>query len=245
MVHYEDGYIAGLLLLPILIFVVETALRYSWHALLIGWNMGSDKNGDIEALDGVRLKRVIKKLKRETRYLLRKQAREYSKIKRKTAKYLRGNQRHAQSVASISEAKSLYDSGKETKEAKETKDTKGVESDGGTTTDGETKDGTLTKTTSVSSLQEEEEDADTTLRNHGLARLLEFKGEGIKKELKKAIRKHRAVIVGDFFIGTCWRLQVAFATVVMAMVATYWLDSVCISLFRILIFFVLCVVPNL
>lgn len=182
--------------------------------------MGSDKNGDVEALDSARLKRVIKKLKRETKHLLRKQAKEYSKIKRKTAVMLRS--KHTQSVGSTSEAKVIID---ETKGKPDGNTSTGDESDGEQNKDGTPGATALTSMNSMSSLEDEE--IDTTLINSDLAHLFEFDASEIERKLKKAIRKHRSVIVGDFFIGTCWRLQVCFATVVMAMVATYWLDSVC------------------
>ena len=84
VVNYESGYWIGLILTPILLFVVETGLRYSWHALSIGWKLGCDHNGDFEALDATILKKVIRKLKRETRGLLRAKAKEYDRLHEKS-----------------------------------------------------------------------------------------------------------------------------------------------------------------
>ena len=241
VVHYEDGYIVGLILLPILLFVVETALRYSWHALLIGWNMASDKNGNVEALDKKGIKKVIKKLKRETKYLLRRQAKEYSKIKRKTAILLKNEKKKDSETSELREEtppngkkKDTLDVGKDvlqmTRIESASIDYTGPSAGGA----GNDSSGGISRQETGQSTKEEEKKMDdeihATLIDADVAHLFEFDSSEIERKLKHAIRKHRSVIVGDFFIGTCWRLQVVFSTVIMAMVATYLLDSVCFFL---------------
>ena len=41
----------------------------------------------------------------------------------------------------------------------------------------------------------------------------------IKEKEKEILMKHESVLIGDFFIATCWRLQIAFFTFVAACIA--------------------------
>lgn len=51
VVHYDDGYIAALLLLPFLLYVVETLIRLSWHSVYVSWQINCDANGDFESVE--------------------------------------------------------------------------------------------------------------------------------------------------------------------------------------------------
>ena len=186
----SDGLWLGFFLLPFLIFVVETCLRYSWHALLVGWHMGSDKNGDIEALDSKRLKKAIKKLQSETKKMLRKQAKLYSRYQRESMQIIKQESFDRLKSKSDNSA-SKENSGNET----------GVNG-------------------STAALNE----SPNSNENGSFEDLFEFDASKVEAQLKKAIRKHQAVIVGDFFVGTCWRLQYATCTITMACAAAYVRD---------------------
>ena len=49
----------------------------------------------------------------------------------------------------------------------------------------------------------------------------------IDEKLKTAIATYKSCIIGDFFIGTCWRLQVVTCTTVITAVAAY-VEDVCV-----------------
>ena len=51
IVHWEQGYFVALILLPLLLYVIETLLRLSWHAVYVSWRINCDANGDFEAVE--------------------------------------------------------------------------------------------------------------------------------------------------------------------------------------------------
>lgn len=159
--------------------MVETGLRYSWHALLIGWKVGCDHSGDFEALDSTRLKKVIRKLKRETRGLLRAKAKEYERLHRRSKRAFDKIDRIATNSQTPGSLEIIP--GAETPN--------------------------ITAETDISDL-------------------FKFDSTAIQKKLAKAVKKHKSVIVGDFFVATCWRLQFVCCTFLMSIFATYEIGQV-------------------
>ena len=51
IVHWEDGYPLGLIVLPALIYIIEIVFRIGVHSVLIAWKVNCDINGDIESVD--------------------------------------------------------------------------------------------------------------------------------------------------------------------------------------------------
>ena len=151
-----------------LVFVVETALRYAWHSLLIGWETAGDRHGEFEALDNNRLKKVIRRLKRETKILLRAKYKEYQKLMKEKGfdPMNMNNENNGKHRRKKSKFRKKSDN------------------------------------------------------------LFQFDASPIEKQLSIAIARHKSVIVGDFFVATCWRLHFCICTVVMSLVATYQIETV-------------------
>ena len=51
IVHYEDFYFLGLIIIPALLYVIEIVFRIGLHSVLIAWRINCDINGDIETVD--------------------------------------------------------------------------------------------------------------------------------------------------------------------------------------------------
>eukprot|EP01083_Nonionella_stella_P048701 130036_1 len=51
IVHYKQGYVVALLLLPLMIYVIETLIRLSWHSVYVSWQINCDNNGDFESVE--------------------------------------------------------------------------------------------------------------------------------------------------------------------------------------------------
>ena len=51
IVHYEDAYVAALIMIPVLLFVCDVLIRLAWQAVVVSWSLNCDANGDLEAMD--------------------------------------------------------------------------------------------------------------------------------------------------------------------------------------------------
>ena len=221
----------GFFLIPYLVFVLQTCLLYSWHALLIGWNMGSDKNGDMEALDSKRLRKAIKKLKSETKRLLRQKARNVARLRRESMGALRRQSMERNSTNAGTEE---FDSDQGEKQNKQNENIDVLADEAGIPSDAPDMN-KMSSTDDAKAMVGGDVDEETKFED-----LFKFDASEIEFKLKRAIRKHQSVIVGDFFIGTCWRLQVVTATITMA-VGSAFVRDVCLSLaFYFILFFYFC-----
>ena len=190
--------------------VIETFLRYSWEALLIGWNLSSDKNGNLEALNPKTLRKQIKKLRHKTKILLQRQAKIYSKLNDLSNDYYFNttNNKHKN--------RNKNDKNENDKRESDilfsylpTGDS-AIPADAASETPNEI----------------ESEDNDDTDARKGFENEFKINTGLIDEKLKEAITTHKSCIVGDFFIGTCWRLQVVTCTTVITSIAAY-VEDVC------------------
>ena len=69
----KDGAWIGFIMLPFFSFVSQASLRYSWHALLVSYNMASDVNGDLESFTIQDFLKHRRRLKKRTLRFIRKQ----------------------------------------------------------------------------------------------------------------------------------------------------------------------------
>ena len=51
IVKWEDGYLAALVMIPVLLFVCDVLIRLAWQAVVVSWSLNCDANGDLEAMD--------------------------------------------------------------------------------------------------------------------------------------------------------------------------------------------------
>eukprot|EP00485_Elphidium_margaritaceum_P010023 CAMPEP_0202690286 /NCGR_PEP_ID=MMETSP1385-20130828/5306_1 /ASSEMBLY_ACC=CAM_ASM_000861 /TAXON_ID=933848 /ORGANISM="Elphidium margaritaceum" /LENGTH=1358 /DNA_ID=CAMNT_0049345523 /DNA_START=37 /DNA_END=4113 /DNA_ORIENTATION=+ len=51
IVHFEDGYLAALLMIPFLLFACNILIRLAWQSVVASWSMSCDANGDLECSD--------------------------------------------------------------------------------------------------------------------------------------------------------------------------------------------------
>lgn len=51
VVHYDEGYIFALIMIPTLLFVCDVLIRLAWQGVVVSWSLNCDANGDLEAMD--------------------------------------------------------------------------------------------------------------------------------------------------------------------------------------------------
>ena len=212
--------------------------------MLIGWSLGCDKNGDLEAVTNKLLRKQVKSLKKRMKRLLEEEARIYTKLEGlNIIDYLGANSNAAANnkntnantndTTNNSTVKTMF-SITDDNDSNETKNTHklvhGRDSEIAVSYVTE-----MHKQASVVSDAENDnneaigsdnEENDSQPNKEAMKRL-EKSHEEIEEKCNEAIENYRGVIVGDFFVSTCWRLHLASATLLMALIAAYETD-VCV-----------------
>ena len=210
----DGGFWLGFIVLAPMLFTVEVLIRASWHALKIGWHTASDKNGDLEQLDRFKLRQVLKELKAKTRQLIREQESRYHTLRK-------------QSVSLVNQIISES----EMDEPQSGKNNHNNNHNTNNNNDSAMPTHTIAGSREIKIINSEQEAKNerlnenaTTLNNGAFVDLFTFDPSEIKEKLQESIHMHQAVILGDFFVGTCWRLQTVTCVLSMSVLGAYLTD---------------------